>query len=86
MTRIACPREQPTVTQNERAQDRPQVAPPVRNRIDLRGEPAWMARVEAVAAALGITVTAVVKLATTRFIDEEERKQAEIRSAREQGD
>jgi hypothetical protein len=43
-----------------------------RDRIDLRADPAWVARVERQAERLGITVTAYVKQATSRALEADE--------------
>jgi hypothetical protein len=45
---------------------------PTRNRVDLRADPAWVARVERQAERLGITVTAYIKQATSRALETDE--------------
>lgn len=51
---------------------------PQRDRVDMRAEPAWMARVERQAARLGISVTAYIKMATSRQLEIDEATDPEL--------
>ena len=53
-------------------QSKDNASPPARDRIDLRADPAWVARVERQAERLGITLTAYVKAAVSRALEADE--------------
>lgn len=46
--------------------------PPARNRIDIRADPSWVARIEKQADRLGISLTAYVKQAVSRALEADE--------------
>lgn len=46
--------------------------PDTRDRVDLRAEPAWIARIAAQADRLGISVSAYIRLATTERLEKDE--------------
>lgn len=44
-----------------------------RDRIDLRAEPEWVARIKRQADRLGISISAYIRLATTRQLEQDEK-------------
>ena len=58
--------------EHEVAKRKHQPGRPARDRIDLRADPKWVARVERQAARLGISVTAYIKQATSRALEADE--------------
>ena len=50
----------------------PEPAPEARDRIDLRAEPAWVARVIRQAERLGISVSAYIRAAVSRQLEKDE--------------
>ena len=55
--------------------------PASRDRVDLRADPAWVARLERQADRLGITITAYVKQAVSRALEADEATDPTLRDA-----
>lgn len=52
----------------------PEPPPPTRDRIDLRGEPAWIARVQRQANRLGISLSDYIRQAVTLRVEHDEAR------------
>lgn len=55
-----------------RQDQNPPSQPSTRDRVDLRADPAWVARIERQAERLGISVSAYIRLATTKQLEADE--------------
>jgi hypothetical protein len=51
---------------------------PGRDRVDLRAEPEWIARVQAQADRLGMALSAYIRMATTKEVERDEKQQREL--------
>jgi hypothetical protein len=61
----------PAVAKRKRPKP-PEDTTPARDRIDLRADPVWVARVERQAARLGMTVSSYIRGAITRALEADE--------------